>query len=400
MARKKVEAIINQRPFIMVYQDFLESDILKNCYQKVIYIYLKLFADAEGKCFPSVKRLAKLTRISINKVKSTLKELIQMGLVRKEHRIRPDGGTDSNLYTINDSSETWGAGDRPDGKRPFVKVYKDFLENDRLDSCHQRLIYIYLGKFANAKQECFPSVKKLAGLTKIGISKVKSTLNELKEKGMIDKKNRWRKDGGKNSNLYTLLYNFKKKLNKSDNKEVDGNMDDYGAVKEKGLDSEPAKEQNQALKSIHIDNYTKPNPQDCQEKYSREKIHEYFGYDSIIARSPLCKADVDSVMDILHDTLNTTKPTITVNGDSKPNRVVIGALMKLDEEAILYAIKQFEKQSAEQRIKNPKAYMLTILYNAATGGFNLDIKNQVAYDMRHWDEDLSNLGLDSDSEDG
>ena len=74
--------------------------------------------------------------------------------------------------------------------------------------------------------------------------------------------------------------------------------------------------------------------------------------------------------------------------------------MKLDEEAILYAIKQFEKQSAEQRIKNPKAYMLTILYNAATGGFNLDIKNQVAYDMRHWDEDLSNLGLDSDSEDG
>ena len=44
--------------------------------------------------------------------------------------------------------------------------------------------------------------------------------------------------------------------------------------------------------------------------------------------------------------------------------------------------------------------MLTILYNAATGGFNLNIKNQVAYDMKHWDEDLSNLDLDSDSEDG
>lgn len=395
MTRKKAKAIIDQRPFIMVYQDFLESDILKDCYQKVIYIYLKLFVDAEGKCFPSVKRLARLTRISINKVKSTLRELIQMGLVSKEHRIRPDGGTDSNLYTIDDSSETWGAGNRPDGKRPFVKVYKDFLENDQLTSCQQRLIYIYLCKFANAKQECFPSVKKLAGLTKIGISKVKSTLNELKEKGIIDKKNRWRKNGGKNSNLYTLLYNFKNKLklNKCNSIEVNRNMDNHGVVKEKWLDSAPAKKQNQALNSTDIDNYTKPNPQDCQEKYSRKKIHEYFGYDSIVARSPLCKTDVDSVMDILHDVLNTARPTITVNGDSKPNRVVVGALMKLDEEAILYAIKQFEKQSGEQRIKNPKAYMLTILYNAATGGFNLDIKNQVAYDVRHWD-------LDSDPENG
>ncbi len=110
MKRRKAKATIKQRPFIMVYQDFLESDVLKNCYQKVIYIYLKLFADAEGRCCPSIKRLAGLTKISVNKVKSTLNELVQMGLVDKEHRTRPDGGTDSNLYTIYDSRETWGVG--------------------------------------------------------------------------------------------------------------------------------------------------------------------------------------------------------------------------------------------------------------------------------------------------
>lgn len=387
MANKKAEAVINQRPFVMIYQDFLESDILESCYQKIIYIYLKLFADANGKCFPSIKRLARLTKISINKVKSTLSELIHMGLVSKEHRIRPDGGTDSNLYTINDTAETWGAKKRSDGKRPYIKVYKDFLYNNRLDSCQQKLIYIYLGKFANINQQCFPSVKKLSQMANICISKVKSTINELKEKGMINKENRWRKDGGKNSNLYTLLYNIKGKLNIGGSKEID-NVINHDSVNEKEPDPKPAKAKDQALIKNHIDNYTKPDPEDCQDKYTLEKINDYFDYDSMIARNPLYKTDIDSVMDILHDVLNTTKPTITVNGENRPRGVVVGALMKLDGEAILYAIEQFGKQSGSQRIKNPKAYMLTILYNAATGGFNLDLKNQVEYDKRHWDENL------------
>lgn len=384
MARKKVEAYANQRPFIMVFLDFLESGILKDCYQKIIYIYLKLFADADGKCFPSIKRLAALTKISINKVKSTLNELMLLGVVSKEHRTRPDGGSDTNLYTINDSSETWGAEARSDGKRPFVKVYKDFLYNNQLDTCQQKLIYIYLGKFADAKQQCFPSIKKLSEAAKIGISKVKSTINELREKGMINKENRWRKDGGKSSNLYTLLYNIKEKfhINKEMN-DIVGN--------EKGLDLPPAKVNNQTPPSNNSIDYTSLNPDDCQEKYTLDFIHRHFGYESLIARNPLSRLDVDSVMDILHDTLNTTKPTVTVNGDRKPSGVVIGALMKLDEETILYAIEQFGKQSGGQRIKNPKAYMLTILYNAVTGGFSLDIKNQVEYDKWHWDGDSSNL---------
>lgn len=397
MARKKAEAFIKQRPFIMVYLDFLTSDILENCYQKIIYIYLKLFANANGECFPSIKRLAYLTKISINKVKSTLNELIQIGLVKKEHRTRPDGGTDSNLYTIHDSSETWGIEGRPDGKRPFIKVYKDFLENNQLDNCYQKLVYICLGKFADEKQECFPSIKKLAELAGIGISKVKSTLNELKQKGMIDKKNRRRRDGGKNSNLYTLIYNLKGKLNIGNSKKVNDSMDDYEAVNEKELDSALAKKQRQALNPKIIDNYTIPNPQVCQEaeKYTLEKIYEIFHYDNIINDNPDYKDDIDAVMDVLYDTLNTTSPTITIIGECKPTNVVIGKLMKLDEWSIMYAINQFKKQD-DQRIKNPKAYMRTVLYNAASGGFNLDLSNQVAYDMAHWHENPNNPNRDGE----
>ena len=57
---------------------------------------------------------------------------------------------------------------------------------------------------------------------------------------------------------------------------------------------------------------------------------------------------------------------------------VIGKLMKLDKESIMYAIEKFTEQT--EWIKNPVSYMLTILYNASEQ-YHLDIKNQVSHDM-------------------
>lgn len=390
MARKKARAAISQRPFVMVYQDFLESDVLGNCYQKIIYIYLKMFADADGKCFPSIRQLSRLTRISVNKVKSTLSELVHMGLIDKEHQKREDGGNGNNLYTLYDSSETWGAKGRTDGKRPFIKVYRDFLENSSLDNCYQKLVYIYLGKFADASQKCFPSVKSLAKAAGICVSKVKSTLNELKKKGMIDKKNRWRKDRGKSSNLYTLLYNLNGKLNKDNSKEENAGMINQKVMEKKKLESAPANKQIQAQTKKSID-YIKPNPRNCQwvERYSLDWIHKHFNYEILLEQNPDSEREIDSVMDILYDTLNTTQPTIMVNGDPKPVQLVVSKLKRMEYWVIMYAIKQFNDQD-ERLVTHPKAYMRSILYNAATGGHELGINNQAKYDMAHWFENPKN----------
>ena len=97
-----MELVFYKRPFVKVDSGLLESDVLKDCYQKVVYMYLKAFADIEDKCSLSIKSLSRLTKISINKVKSTINELIQLGLIEKEHRITEDGGSDSNLYTVYD----------------------------------------------------------------------------------------------------------------------------------------------------------------------------------------------------------------------------------------------------------------------------------------------------------
>ena len=283
-------------------------------------------------------------------------------------------------------------------QRPFIMVYQDFLESDLLDNHYQKLVYVYLKKFADSKNQCFPSVKTLSKLTKISVNKVKLTLAELEQKGVISKENRTRPDGGKSSNLYTL-YDFKELWNAGSSEEVAAVVDEYEdkklislleakgytVIKEKELESEPTKAQKQALELNQYDIVnTTTNSESCQEleRYTIDQIRQIFDYDILVNDKPLWQKDIDSVFSILHTALNTTKETIRVGGEDKPTMVVIGKLMKLDYSEIMYCIEKYSEQT--ERIKNPTAYMLTLLYNAKEQ-MNLDISNQVQHDMYHWE---------------
>lgn len=107
MAGKKIKSKTDQRPFVIIYHDFLESDILDTHYQKLIYIYLKKFADSNNQCFPSLKTLSELTKIGKTKVRETLKELESKGVLIIENRNKDNGGKASNLYTLKDYAEIW-----------------------------------------------------------------------------------------------------------------------------------------------------------------------------------------------------------------------------------------------------------------------------------------------------
>jgi len=150
-------------------------------------------------------------------------------------------------------------------------------------------------------------------------------------------------------------------------------------IKEKGLETEPTKAQNQALETNNINkNNIKKEKSQESEKYTIDQIHQLFEYDIMVQDYPLQQKEIDSIMSILYTAMNTIKSTIKISGEDKPAMVVIGKLMKLHKESIMYAIKQFSGQT--ERIKNPTAYMLTILYNAPEQ-FNLDIQNRVSHDM-------------------
>ena len=293
MARKKIQLATDQRPFIMVYQDFLESNILDNYYQRLVYIYLKKFADSKNQCYPSVKTISKQSGISVNIVKITLKELEEKGIIAKANRSRPDGGKSSNLYTLYDYRELWNAGSSEE---------------------------------------------------------VAAVIDGIQEKYMIE--------------ALTAK--------------------GYYVTKEKGLASEPTKAHTQApqLNQFDIVNTT-TNSGESQdlERYTLDQIKQLFDYDIMIQDNPYRQQDIDSVMNILYTTMNTTKATIRISGEDKPSMVVIGKLMKLSYSEIIYAIEKYQEQT--ERIKNPTSYMLTLLYNAKEQ-MNLDITNQVSHDMAHW----------------
>ena len=160
----------------------------------------------------------------------------------------------------------------------------------------------------------------------------------------------------------------------------------YKVTKEKEPDTtEPTKDQlNQAFELNQFDIVnTTTNSQKSQEveRYSLEQIRILYDYDVMISDNPYQKHDIDSVISILHTSLNTTKAAIRIGGEDKPSMVVIGKLMKLTYSGIMYAIEKFKEQT--ERIKNPTSYMLTLLYNAEEQ-MNLDIANQVQHDMYHW----------------
>ena len=297
MARKRIKSATDQRRFTLVYNDFLESDIL-NYYEKMVFIALKKFADNDTmRAFPSLKTIHGITGISLSQVRRSIEHMEQLGVISVEHRTDKEKGHQSNIYTLYDYAEIW----KVDSSNDDVAAVVDEISEAKL-------------------------------------------VAELKARG-------------------------------------------YTVTKEKEPDTLQAdqsdNESSTQLNQFDIVNTT-INSKESQEveRYSLVEIRAYYEYDIMVNDNPFAKNDIDSVMDILHTYLNTTKKTIRIGGDDKPAMVVISKLMKLTYSEIMYAIDKFKEQT--DRIKNPTAYMLTLLYNSKEQ-MNLDISNQVQHDMYHWE---------------
>lgn len=292
MARKKIKSATDQRKFTLVYNDFLESDLL-NHYEKSVFIALKKYADNDTmRAFPSLNKLHKITGISLSQVRRSIDHMKELGVISVEHRTDEDKGHQSNLYTLYDYAEIWSVGSSED-----IAAVADEISEMKL-------------------------------------------VAELRSRG-------------------------------------------YTVTKEKGLASEPTKAHTQApqLNQFDIVNTTTNSGESQLERYTLDQIKQLFDYDIMIQDNPYQQQDIDSVMNILYTTMNTTKATIRIAGEDKPSMVVIGKLMKLSYSEIIYAIEKYQEQT--ERIKNPTSYMLTLLYNSKEQ-MNLDITNQVSHDMAHW----------------
>ena len=285
-------------------------------------------------------------------------------------------------------------------QRAFTMVYNDFLKS-KLLTPDARMVFIYLRMHSdNSTGRSFPSLNTLAKETGLSKRTVQRCLSELQEKGAVSVEHR-SNDRGTQSNLYTI-YDTAKLWNAKDVTEMqsiaselkDAEMVEY--LRSRGYSvtkKEPASGTDQSseastsfdkLNIVLTTNNSTTDATESQERYSMENVRELFDY-AVLANDKRCsERDLDAVMDILYDTLNSTKQTIRVSGENKPAMVVIGKLMKLTYEEILYSIQKFNERT--DRIGNPRAYMLTILYTAKEQ-MNLDVTNQVQHDLYGWTDD-------------
>lgn len=93
------EKVIADNYFTIIPEWILYSEISPQAVR--LYGVLRRYADRDGSCFPSRKRLASDLRVESTKpVDKALKELEAIGAITIEHRYSEQGDLQSNLYTV------------------------------------------------------------------------------------------------------------------------------------------------------------------------------------------------------------------------------------------------------------------------------------------------------------
>lgn len=287
-------------------------------------------------------------------------------------------------------------------ERYYEKCYHDFMDCKLLNG-EEKIVYLALKRFLDVRSDhgnVFPAIETIQEITGWGNQKVIKYIKSLVRKGVVKKI----RQGLSKPNIY-ILEDYPTMWTCDSIEDMAVVMQNGGIkpltpeqhiaelermgyivdVKEKELVGEPTKAHSQAPinNSLSMDKDSTGTAESQAERYTMQDIKLLYDYSILAAEYPERKEDIEIVFGILYDTLNSTKPTVRIGGEDKPTMVVIGKLMKLYKESIIYAMDKFSEQT--ERIKNPTAYMLTILYNAPEQ-FKLDIQNQVSHDMAHWND--------------
>lgn len=287
--------------------------------------------------------------------------------------------------------------------RKFVRVYKDFLESETL-TAEEKLVFIALKsfvEFGRDEDEVYPSMATICKITGMSRPRATRTINSLVSKGIVKKQRR----GLTKPNLYTIAdypsmwsaegVEERRQLLDTEipytSDQLISELVRRGVLTEEAVAEKKIEPQSAATDSdpngrlsifSTINNITNKNKE--RQEYTMKYLQDLFEYDVLVQRQEYGTEDLDSVLDIIYDALNTTKDTIRINGEEKPAAVVRSKLLKLDATDIEYAIEKF--RSVTDRIKNPRAYMLTILYGAKEQR-NLDVTNDVSHDLYGEDPD-------------
>lgn len=277
----------------------------------------------------------------------------------------------------------------------FTMVWNAFLDNEELNQ-YEKLVFIAIKSFADNKtNKAFPSLTTISRVTGTSISQVRRSIAHMEELGILTIEHRRSKELGNMKNLYTLRDSKQFWMDAAASNEdndleaVTEELPDDKLIAElrkrgyeitkKELTTETRQSSEVSPLNVHYsNNNNSTNDNHRQEVYRKTHIEFYFDYDEMVEDYPEKKKEIDYIIQILYDTLNSESETIRVQRTNRPKDVVIGQLMKLKSFDIIYVIDKYNQQKG--RIENPRAYILTQLYEAV-GQHNADLTNMYVSEM-------------------
>ena len=94
----------------------------------------------------------------------------------------------------------------------------------------------------------------------------------------------------------------------------------------------------------------------------RETVRENIGYNVLVHDERFGKERLDEIVDLITETLCSSRETISVAGDDYPAELVKDKLMRLNSLHIEYVFECLENNTTN--VRNIKKYMLAVLFNA------------------------------------
>lgn len=94
----------------------------------------------------------------------------------------------------------------------------------------------------------------------------------------------------------------------------------------------------------------------------RKIIKENIEYDILIINNPMEKIRIDEIVELITETVCTSREYLTIAGDDYPAELVKSKFLKIDSEHIEYVLDSLRKNTSD--VRNIKKYMLAVLFNA------------------------------------
>lgn len=256
--------------------------------------------------------------------------------------------------------------------RDYTVMSNYHLKDTRLSLKSKGLLSMML----SLPEEWNYTTRGLAAICKEGVDSIGTALKELERSGYIQR-NRIRDDKGKITDTEYII--FEKPQEKPDT-ECQDTAEPYteNPYMDKPNTETPGTE-NTAQLNTNISN-TKELNTDVLNTYPIKSHQEQdtIGYDEVEAYRQVIKENIeydilcvklksdiamlDEIVDLLTETVCTSKNSLIIAGDTYPAAVVKSKLLKLNSEHIEYVIDCMHANTTD--IRNIKKYLLAALFNA------------------------------------